>query len=301
MKWMDYYEAFGLEVEAIRSGCEPWMMTHDAPVQNGIVLVHGLTDSPYFMRAIGQRFYNWGFNVYIPLLDKHGLKNPEGMKGVKLKRWTDNVAYAITVAKEDSARISIGGLSTGGALSLDEALFRAVQVTGGVFLFSAALGLAGPLGNTFEEALRSLLFPVLSDLQDLTDKPLVSDRADLNPYRYHRMDSDGARELSELIKKLDEWFNDKQSKPLSAPVFAAHSEADTTADIQRIEQLVKHKGSAQSTFFRIGQAFHVPHASVVLEKPVQSANGSFLEPNNPFFSEMMALAHQFCQQHLGAV
>jgi esterase/lipase len=44
------------------------------------VLIHGLTDSPYFMTAIGEYFFgNLGYNVYLPLLQCHGLKEPKGV------------------------------------------------------------------------------------------------------------------------------------------------------------------------------------------------------------------------------
>ena len=41
-----------------------------------IVLVHGLTDSPYYMQAIAEDFARKGFNVVLPLLPAHGLRRP---------------------------------------------------------------------------------------------------------------------------------------------------------------------------------------------------------------------------------
>ena len=38
-----------------------------------IVLIHGITDSPYYMEAIGKQFYAKGYNVVLPLLPAHGL------------------------------------------------------------------------------------------------------------------------------------------------------------------------------------------------------------------------------------
>ena len=72
---------------AIRPGCEPKIIDHGIKKNNVIVLIHGLTDSPYFMEAIGERFALMGFNVLIPLLPGHGLKEPQGMKGVTLEQW----------------------------------------------------------------------------------------------------------------------------------------------------------------------------------------------------------------------
>ncbi|NJR32090.1 MAG: hypothetical protein HC778_03495 [Chamaesiphon sp. CSU_1_12] len=52
------------------------------------MLVHGLTDSPHFMRDIGEYFCTeMGFDVYIPLLRAHGLKDPQDMKNVSAIEW----------------------------------------------------------------------------------------------------------------------------------------------------------------------------------------------------------------------
>jgi esterase/lipase len=92
-------------------------MEHEGPTTKAIVLVHGLTDSPYFMTAIGDYFFqNLGYNVYLPLLQSHGLKEPKGMEGVALDEWKANVNFAVDIAASKAHQVSIGGLSTGGAL-----------------------------------------------------------------------------------------------------------------------------------------------------------------------------------------
>jgi esterase/lipase len=93
-------------------------MEHEVPTAKAIVLIHGLTDSPYFMTAIGDYFFqHLGYNVYLPLLQCHALKKPNGMEGVKLDEWKANVNFAVDMAASKAHQVSIGGLSTGGALS----------------------------------------------------------------------------------------------------------------------------------------------------------------------------------------
>ena len=87
-----------------------------------------------------------GYDAYLPLLHCHGLKAPKGMQGVDLGEWKANVRFAIQAAAEKATRVSIGGLSTGGALSFYMACTKP-RITGDLYLFSAALDLAGgPLG-----------------------------------------------------------------------------------------------------------------------------------------------------------
>lgn len=289
-EWFDYYQRFPyFSPDAVRDGCQPRIMEHQEPAQKAIVQVHGLSDSPYFMTAIGDYFFNHlGYNVYMPLLHGHGLKNPEGMEGVELEEWKSNVSFAVNTASSKASDISIGGLSTGGALSFYMAALHP-RVQGTLYLFSAALDLAGDPSGLIGELQENLLLTFLADLLD-SNAPLIGE----NPYRYSDVDMDGARQLARLIKETDTIINLFDSRfPFSEKVFAAHSESDTTADIAGIEALQQVCDKERFRFFRIAKNLCVPHASVVLEKPVVSKDGKELEPRNPVFAEMMQAIADF--------
>jgi alpha-beta hydrolase superfamily lysophospholipase len=161
-EWLDYYERFNyFSVGAVRDGCQPRIMEHQHSPEKAIVLVHGLRDSPYFMTAIGHYFFEkLGYNVYLPLLHCHGLREPKGMEGVKLDEWKANVNFAVDTAKSKAPLVAIGGLSTGGALSFYTAV-KNPAITGTLYLFSAALDLVGgPGGVAGEAAERILRIPI---------------------------------------------------------------------------------------------------------------------------------------------
>ncbi len=285
-KWNGYYTHFNKSETFVRDGCHPLIFKHGDGDRNAIVLVHGLTDSPYFMRDIGEFFCSeMGFDVYIPLLQSHGLKDPQGMKNASTEAWKADVRFAIAEAKKSGGKVSIGGLSTGGTLSVEMALNDDNEIDGGIFLFSAALGLATDLGNLSEIFLRT---PLAAFFDHLDKSNLTNDSPSGNPYRYSKMDIGGAIELSRLIREIDDLT--KQDS-ITQPLFAAHSEADTTADIDVIEHLVEKSPKAE--IFRISKSFAVPHASIVLNHPVFSKNSSPLEPSNPFFLEMMKSVQLF--------
>jgi esterase/lipase len=298
--WDDYYKRhFNKAKGDVRDGCHPQIFQHGGQ-RDAIVLVHGLTDSPYFLREIGEYFASeMGFDVYIPLLLAHGLKQPEGMKDASASGWKKNVQFAITEAQKNSGgRISIGGFSTGGTLSVSKAIADPAVINGGFFLFSAALGLAGVAGNLAEQLLRTY---ILEPLLDHLDKvPLVDDSSSGNPYRYSHMDLGGAAELSKLIKELDDLGD---SCVVQQPLFAVHSEADTTAMLDEVRGLVERSrkmanpSSPRAELFKIGQYFNVPHASIVLKHDVLSKNNSPLEPANPFFSVMIKSLYDFANKH----
>jgi esterase/lipase len=289
--WNEYYTQHFSDYKTksdIRDGCHPQIFKH-GDTRNAIVLVHGLTDSPYFLREIGEYFCSeMGFDVYLPLLCAHGLKEPEDMKDASAAQWQRDVIFALEAAQNSGGKVSIGGFSTGGTLAVKLAISQPQLINGGVFLFSAALGLANA-GNLKEILLRTPLAAFFDHL-DKTD--LANDSPSGNPYRYSKMDIGGAAELSKLIKQTDQLTSDNV---VMQPLFAAHSEADTTASIEDVEKLVVL--SPRAEMFRIGKYFGVPHASIVLKNPVLSKNQSPLEPANPFFNTMIYGINDFSKRH----
>jgi esterase/lipase len=207
--WDDYYSQHfadqldhHVEKSDIREGCHPLIFQHGDHPRNAIVLVHGLTDSPYFMRDIGEYFCTeMGFDVYIPLLQAHGLKDPQDMKDASAEAWQQDVNFAVEAAMKSGGKVSIGGFSTGGTLAVNLAISQPQLINGGVFLFAAALGLANAEGNLKELLLRTPL-AVFFDYLDNTN--LANNFPSGNPYRYSKMDIGGAAELSKLIEKVDQ-------------------------------------------------------------------------------------------------
>ncbi|WP_449257631.1 alpha/beta hydrolase [Chlorobium limicola] len=288
-EWMSYYDRFGyFSAENVRNGCHPRIMEHGHRPQKAIVLVHGLSDSPYFMAAIGEYFFNrLGYNVYLPLLHGHGLKEPNGMEAVDLDEWKANAAYAICAAASKADEVSVGGLSTGGALGFYMATVNP-DVNGRLYLFSAALDLAGGPYGFIGEIREKLLQTFLADFLD-TNQPLVGE----NPYRYTHVDMDGASELARLIGETDSLIGGFSRRfPYSRKVFAAHSACDTTADIAGIEALKAVSLQDRFTLFRIPEDLGVRHASVVLKDPIMNG-GKQLEAANPVFGDMMAAIAAF--------
>jgi pimeloyl-ACP methyl ester carboxylesterase len=287
-EWLDYYDRFNyFSLATVRDGCHPRIMEHQEPTQKAIVLVHGLCDSPYFMSAIGDYFFSvLGYNVYLPLLHCHGLKEPNGMEGVSLDEWKSNVNFAIDRASAKANLVSIGGLSTGGTLSLYTAVNHP-KVNGNLYLFSAALDLADGIFGIEGEVKEILLRTFFADLLD-SNKPLIGK----NPYRYDHIDLDGARELSKAIVETDGLIRDFMlEKPFEKTIFAAHSESDTTANIMGIEDLQQVSIADRFTFFRIPKSVGVSHASLVLKDPIYAIDGNEthqpLQEANPMFQQML--------------
>ncbi len=153
------------------------------------------------------------------------------MAGVSLAQWKKNVHFAIRTAAENGDRVSIGGLSTGGALSFYFGCTDA-KITGDLYLFSAALGLSGgrfDIFGGFVEFLLRLPFVRLLD----NKKPLVGS----NPYRYDRVPLNSAAELARLIAEIDGLLQLPQNTISAKRIFAAWSESDKVINLRKLNGL----------------------------------------------------------------
>ena len=295
--WKQYCAQYGLQRGSIRPGCEPRVILHADPRQNAIVLVHGLTDSPYFMLAIGKYLHRtMGFDVYIPLLAGHGLLQPRGMEGVTADAWIENVDRAIEQAtlRRPDVVLSMGGLSMGGVICLHRARFHPQhRVTGFVAPFAAPVGLAGKMGDKEGDLKAALLRmgPLVEIADGIKDwRSLIGD----NPYRYARMDVGAAQQL---VKLIDEVNQDMAAAPPTQPIFAAHSECDEAASIEAMRAFLNH--CLVKKLFPIGLEHDLPHASIVLAKDIKDSADNVLEEKNPEFANMMDAMHGFATLYLG--
>ena len=115
-----------------------------------ILLIHGLSDSPYHMRALGKVFKKEGFYVFGLRLPGHGTL-PSGLVNVTWKQWYKATKWAAEqlhkiAVERGNVPLYMGGFSTGGALVLNYS-YRALDDTKlykpkKLFLFSPAIGVS---------------------------------------------------------------------------------------------------------------------------------------------------------------
>lgn len=104
--------------------------------KNGVLLVHGLYDSPFFLRDIGQYFFKKDFLVNSILLPGHGTV-PGDLLEIKLAEWLKAVTFGIE-SLSDCDNIFIAGYSLGGMLAIHHRLTHTTPIKG-LFLFAPAL------------------------------------------------------------------------------------------------------------------------------------------------------------------
>ncbi|UYU33633.1 alpha/beta fold hydrolase [Siccibacter colletis] len=102
--------------------------------RKGILLVHGLGDSPGSFSDIGPALAQQGFLVRTALLPGHGTR-PEDMLAVTVDDWRQVVREQAAMLASEEDTLWLGGFSTGANLALEYAVGHDVE---GLLLFSPA-------------------------------------------------------------------------------------------------------------------------------------------------------------------
>jgi esterase/lipase len=91
------------------------------PNGHGVLLVHGLGDSPGSFSDIGAQLASRGYRVRTVLLPGHGTQ-PADMLQVDIEDWRKTVAQQVALLRQDVDQVYLGGFSTGANLVLEYAM-----------------------------------------------------------------------------------------------------------------------------------------------------------------------------------
>ncbi len=171
-----------------------------APPAGGVLLLHGMSDSPYSMRALGESLHRRGFWVIGLRLPGHGTA-PSGLLEVKWEDMAAAVRLGVThlAAKVGAQPIHLIGYSTGAPLALDFALDalegKAGPVPAGLVLISPAIGLH-PAAALAAWKRRLSLVPGLGALAWL------SVEREFDPFKYNSFTTNAGEQVHRLTQSV---------------------------------------------------------------------------------------------------
>lgn len=109
-----------LTKQQIELNC-PFEFKPKKPNGKGMLLIHGLFDTPFIMRDLGKHYAKQGFLVRSILLPGHGTI-PADLLTTAPKYWFDATTFGVESLAKDVDNIYITGFSTGAMLALHNAL-----------------------------------------------------------------------------------------------------------------------------------------------------------------------------------
>ena len=218
-------------------------------IQGGALLLHGLTDSPYSLRRIGEIFHGKGFYVLGLRLPGHGTI-PGALTEVDWKDW---VASSRIAARHVRERIGpdkpfvIAGYSNGGALavkySLDALSDPGLPPADRLLLFSPEIGITPFSAIANSHKLLSFL-PYFAQFKWLSIQP------EYDPFKYNSFPKNAGQQAYEITAALKQQIGEARKAGKLAdfpPVLTFLSWVDatveTSATIDRFYGQLENQGN----------------------------------------------------------
>ena len=201
-----------------------------------VVLLHGLTDSPYSLRHIARRYAAAGFAVVAIRLPGHGTV-PAGLSDVRWEEWMAATRLAVREAKRlggQDTPLHLVGFSNGGALAVKYALDAMedpkLARPDRLILLSPMIGITRFARLTGIAGLPAVL-PSFAKAAWLSIVP------EFNPFKYNSFPVNGGRQSFRLTQALQEQIAAMAAKDgltRMAPILTFQSVLDFTVSTRAI-------------------------------------------------------------------
>lgn len=107
-------------IDILNPDCVSKLMTHDKKVKGVVLMFHGYTSCPQQFAALGKKFFEAGYNVYIPRTPYHGYKNllTDDVGKLTTVEYVNYAEQSLAEARGLGEEVVVMGLSGGGNLAI---------------------------------------------------------------------------------------------------------------------------------------------------------------------------------------
>ena len=184
--------------------------------RTGILLVHGLSDSPFVFRDLARYLAERCIEVRTLLLQGHGTR-PGDMISARAAVWRQQVRHQFAALSEEVDRAFIGGFSLGGALATEYAIADLGPRPEGLVAIAPAWELNGLSDFLW-------LAPVADVFGDFVEK-----EPELNPVKYESFTFNAGSQIGDVISAIQSRMT--RHETLDIPLFLAATEADSVINL----------------------------------------------------------------------
>ncbi len=177
--------------------------------KRGVLLVHGLFDSPFSLRDLGHVFYQQHFLVYSLLLPGHGTV-PGDLTQIQYPAWQQAIDFGVQALHAQVDEVYLLGFSSGGLLCIDYHLRHPETPIQSIFALAPAF------------KIRFLAAPLTPCLASIT--PWLHKRKENNYTKYRSIPMKACAEIYKLGLRVRKQMQ-AQAK-LDVKLFMAFVEAD---------------------------------------------------------------------------
>jgi pimeloyl-ACP methyl ester carboxylesterase len=202
----DYDEALkrfaamqALDGPAVNRVCRSALLTHDAPTEQVIALVHGITNCPRQFVQLAPLFFERGYNVLIPRIPWNGFADRSGvaMERLTARELRDFGNEIVDTARGLGEHVTVLGLSGGGVVAAWIAQCRADVEQ--VIVIAPCIGIVanaplGRTGNVATNRFATWLMGALPNMMTQTFRPMKGGP----PHNYQGFATRGLGQTTEL-------------------------------------------------------------------------------------------------------
>jgi len=206
------------------------ILSPDTPVVGGALLVHGLTDSPYSFRTIGEDLRARGYYVVAMRMPGHGTV-PAGLTDVTWEDWLAAVrvgARHVRTTIGDGKPLVLVGYSNGGALVL-KYVFDALEGSGDPQ--AARLVLMSPMIGVQPFAWLARVISMLGPLPAFEKARWLDIYPEYNPFKFNSFPANAGLQTWRLTTTLQKQIARAAASGLGSklpPLLTFHSLVDAT-------------------------------------------------------------------------
>ncbi|BES73753.1 alpha/beta fold hydrolase [Marinobacter nanhaiticus D15-8W] len=192
----------------------------------GILLVHGLSDSPYMFRDLANTLAARCVRVRTLLLQGHGTR-PGDLVDAEADVWRAQVDAHFAALRETVDHAFIGGFSLGGALATERALDPDQPAPAGLLAVAPAWELNG---------LRDYLWlaPYAAWFRDF-----VEEEPELNPVKYESLAINAAAQVADVRAGVQAILSAREQ--IDLPLMLVATEADSVINLPFLAQQFKFR------------------------------------------------------------
>jgi len=259
-------QAAEADLPDLSSECGTILMTHEEKVENVIVFLHGFTSCPDQFVALGEQYFDRGYNVLIPRQPRHGLQEFEGdpLKGLTAEELAAFGTWIADIAQGLGDRVVVVGLSGGGSIATWLAQERAdVDLAVPISPFLGIGFIPRPLTRPLTNLI--LLLPDFHQWWDPVHKmsnPLSA------PYSYRGYYTHSLFENLRLGFTAEE--ASKQEKPAAGGILVITNANDDSVNngiIAEFEELWREHGEQFLQTFQFEKELGIPHDMITVSRP----------------------------------
>jgi len=211
--------------------------------QNGILMLHGFTSSPYEFLDMSRAFESEGYSISVPLLRGHG-NSVEELSNCQWYQWFEDAKKALFELRKLCENVFVVGQSMGGTLALHLAAHYQVE----------AIVLLAP--GMFLKQKGSSLLPLVSPFKKYINKndgpDIKNEISKSKAVTFDRTPIKGIIELNRLFSHVE-----KDLPEVYCPSLLFHSVDDHVIDYKSSEYIYKHISSKNKRILTLNNSYHV--------------------------------------------